>query len=431
MTTYSTSEIPDDDLKLSQPTARSRTWMKTALWFFFLASLFGLGMRYFFMAETPEYLEYRYFMHAHSHVAMLGWGFMLIAGALIFLFPHPPKMRKPYRIVYLANTFATLGMAVSFVLQGYSAISITFSAIHLFTVYYFGYLYWRQLRGDRSVSARFIRLAIFWYFLSSLGLLSLGPIGAIYGKHSSLYYEAIQWFMHFQLNGWFIYATLGILFRYMGRLGYPPVINRYALPLLNLSLMLTFALSITWSHPLDWLFYLNTIGVVSQTVGFFLIVKPLILGLKRIHPRIDGIYFFIMLGVLSILFKAVVQMVVVIPFIAVISYTIRNYVIAFFHLITLGAVTFTIGGVLLKQGLFPVNTWSKWGWGTLALGFIATETLLFGQGTLFWMGLGFIPNYYNIIFFATLLLPLGILIILTAKWQRLTTTEHKTLKYHG
>ncbi len=245
MREYSESDFSTDPL-LSQPTARSRTWLKTALWFFFLASLFGLGMRYFFMAETPDYLEYRYFLHAHSHVAMLGWGFMLIAGALIFLFPHPPNMRRPYRIIYFVNTIATLGMAVTFVTQGYSAISITFSAIHLFTAYYFGFLYWRQLRGDRSMSARFIRLAIFWYFLSSLGLLSLGPVGAIYGKHSSLYYEAIQWFMHFQLNGWFVYATLGILFRFMAGRGFPPVISKYALPLLNISLMFTFALSITW-----------------------------------------------------------------------------------------------------------------------------------------------------------------------------------------
>src|SRR5690554_1468086 len=407
----------DTSYALSHPTRFSRTWFGTALLFFFIAALFGLAMRYFFYAETPPAIEYRNILHAHSHVAMLGWGFMLISGALIFLFPHPRRLKKHYTEIFIANTVATVGMSIAFPIQGYAAVSITFSAIHLIAVYYFGILYLKELKGEKSVSARFIRLGIVWYFVSSLGLLALGPISATLGRHSSLYHEAVQWFMHFQLNGWFVYTSLGVLFRYMERSGFAPQLGKAALPLLNLSLFLTFALSITWSHPLDALFYLNSLGVISQTWGFLLIVRPLVRGLNGIHEPRDGIYFFILLGILSVLAKAIIQMVVVVPYVAEISYTIRNYVMAFFHLITLETMTFTIGGVLLKQRILPVNILSKVGWGVLAVGFVSTEVILFGQGTLLWMGVGFIPGYYGIILLASALLPLGILIILTANWN--------------
>ena len=46
----------------------------------------------------------------------------------------------------------------------------------------------------------------------------------------------------------------------------------------------------------------------------------------------------------------------------------------------------------------------------LVIGFIMTEIILFGQGTLLWAGLGYVSAYYEIIFGASILLPLGILI---------------------
>jgi hypothetical protein len=60
----------------------AKPWMIWAVFFFLMASLFGLAMRYFFIGEIP-YFDYRHLLHAHSHVALLGWGYLLLSGALV------------------------------------------------------------------------------------------------------------------------------------------------------------------------------------------------------------------------------------------------------------------------------------------------------------------------------------------------------------
>ena len=60
-------------------------WMKAGLAFFFLAAVFGMMMRYYYISEIP-FVDYKYLLHAHSHTALLGWGYMFVSGVFIFLF---------------------------------------------------------------------------------------------------------------------------------------------------------------------------------------------------------------------------------------------------------------------------------------------------------------------------------------------------------
>ena len=365
-------------------------------------------MRYYFIYEVPL-LEYKHIMHAHSHTALLGWAFMLLAGAYLFFFGFNARRKRIYRNLFLLNSVSVTGMAISFLYQGYGAISISFSALHLITGYIFGYHYHRETKGDQSVSARLARWSIYWYFASSLGLLALGPVSHFLGKTSTLYYGSVQFFLHFQFNGWLTYGALAVLFRFLANQGYEVKISNRVFLLLHFSLLLTYALSITFSTPLDWLFYLNALGVIAQFIAFFLLFRHLIRGMKRIGANWN---FLVWLGLASIAGKVIVQMAVVIPSVAVISYTIRNYVIAFVHLITLGSITFSIAGVLLEKRLLPINKRAMAGWGVLGIGFILTEILLFGQGTMLWMKMGFIGKYHEILFFLTVLLPAGLILII-------------------
>src|SRR5690606_8046537 len=131
-------------------------------------------------------------------------------------------------------------------------------------------------------------------------------------------------------------------------------------------------------------------GVILQGIAFTFILKEIFKTLKTIRFHSPVIRVLFLLGIASLVTKVLIQLVVVIPFIAVISYTIHNYVIAFIHLIMLGSITFTISALLLQKELLPLNRIAKAGWVVLALGFLLTEFILFGQGTLLWMGAGFI-----------------------------------------
>ena len=403
--TYSNSAEPfSADLKYS--------WMLAGIIFFLLASILGTAMRYYFIAEIP-FLDYKHILHAHSHVALLGWGYLFLSGAMLFLFLKRTSNRKVYFYILVANIIAASGMAIFFLLQGYGPLSIGFSTVHLITVYIFAWYFLKDLKhNETSAYVRFARWSIIWLLISTIGLWAIAPVSIFLGKAHSLYYMSIQFFLHFQFNGWFTYGVLALLFFFISQNKKDIKIPNSGFWILQFSLLLTYALSVTWSTPISVIFYLNSLGVLLQAVAFYLIFRPLFKGYNPFKSLGHWSDWLLVLGICCLFAKVIAQMAVAVPAIATISYTIRNYVIGFIHLVMLGSVTFTGVAILVKYKLLPLNTTSKAGWLILAAGFISTELLLFGQGTLLWMRKGFINYYYEIILAATLLLPAGLATIL-------------------
>lgn len=390
----------------------SRKWFIIAFSIFLVAGILGLTMRYIFIAEVP-FLKYKNVLHAHSHIALMGWAFMLVAGGAIYFFDRELYLGKVIRNTLFLNTVSVIGMTVTFILQGYAFESIAFSTIHLITGFYFGINVLRRLKPSKNNTAqRFLKWSIYWYMLSSLGLLAIGPVSAMLGPLHPMYTGSIQFFIHFQLNGWFTFGALAVLFKFLENRGYNIQFSIPVWSILIASVALTYLLSVTWSTPLDVLFYLNAAGVALQGIAYAIILKNAIKHLRTFKLKSPLIRALLILGIGSLIAKVLIQMAVVIPFIAVISYTIHNYVIAFIHLIMLGSITFTISALLINEGVLPHNKTARYGWSILALGFVLTEFILFGQGSLFWMRFGFIPGYYEILFGASTLLPIGVTIIL-------------------
>ena len=48
--------------------------------------------------------------------------------------------------------------------------------------------------------------------LSTLAIWSIPPIMIKMGAGSPIYQAAVQFYLHFQFNGWFIFAVLGLFF---------------------------------------------------------------------------------------------------------------------------------------------------------------------------------------------------------------------------
>lgn len=390
----------------------SRRWFIIAFSIFLAAGLLGLTMRYIFVNEVP-FLKYKNILHAHSHIALMGWAFMLVAGGFIYFCDSELRLGKVIRNTLFLNTISVIGMTITFILQGYALESISFSTLHLITGFYFGINVLRKLKGSKENTAyRFLRWSIYWYMLSSLGLLAIGPVSAMLGPLHPMYTGSIQFFIHFQFNGWFTFGALAILFKFLENQGHFIRFSKPVWVALIASVVLTFLLSVTWSTPLDVLFYLNAAGVFLQGIAYAFILNQAIKHLRTIKLKFPLVRVLFILGIGSLIAKVLIQMAVVIPFVAVISYTIHNYVIAFIHLIMLGSVTFTISSLLIQEGVLPFNKTARYGWSILALGFILTEFILFGQGSLLWMRVGFVPGYYEILFATSTLLPIGIAIIL-------------------
>nr|AWJ66313.1 hypothetical protein [uncultured bacterium] len=387
-------------------------WIKSALLYFFVAALLGALLRFAFVFELPEWIQYKNIQHAHSHVAMMGWLTAAFYAFSCWFF----KLDRPiYRTIFWASQATVLGMLISFPIQGYAFFSIFFSTAFMIVIYFFIYAVLKDLRQKPKekdlLSTRFLKTALFFLGLSTLGLWTMGPIMASSLRGTAYYYGAVQFFLHFQFNGWFVFVLLGILFKVFEANGIPfnrKMGDRFYL-FLFISCFLTFALAIAWSTPSLFLFLINSIGVLFQTIAliyFLMILKDVSKAAKKQftnwHFFLWGIAFF------CLTFKMFIQNMVAIPYLATISYTIHNFVIGFIHLLMLGALsTFLLG--LMTYLKWEVN---KWGVRIFLMGLVLTEVLLFGQGLLIWAGLGFIPNYHLVLALASLLLPVGVGVIL-------------------
>ena len=392
--------------------------LNSALIFFFIAAVLGVLMRFAFVVEMPDWFKYKNVQHAHSHVAMMGW---LSAAFYFFICKYFQLNRAIYKYVFWALQATVLGMLISFPIQGYAFFSILFSSLYMILSYVFIGLVWRDIKRNESlqglVSIRFLKTSLLFMGLSTIGIWAMGPIMASGLRGSAWYFSAVQFFLHFQFNGWFIFALLALMFKTFedkSIVFIPAQVNRFYL-FLYISCILTYALSVTWSIPGQFLFWVNSVGVLLQGIAliyFMMILKSINSQAKeklsKQHFRLWGIAFFC-LG-----FKILIQTLVAVPHLATVSYTIRNFVIGFIHLLMLGALSTFLFGLMnyakLKTDRIGINIF--------LLGILLTEVLLFGQGVLLWGRLGFIPNYHLILASASTLLPIGILLFVFQLFRR-------------
>ena len=121
-------------------------------------------MRLAFVVELP-WPPFRNLVHAHSHVAMLGWLYAaLYVLIVVFFLPKERQSDKKYNVLYWLTQTSVLGMLVSFPIQGYAAFSISFTVLHVFLSYYFIYSVWKDTRNSErlkdSISFRFLKTGI-------------------------------------------------------------------------------------------------------------------------------------------------------------------------------------------------------------------------------------------------------------------------------
>ncbi len=389
-----------------------RPWVRWAIFFFLMASIFGLVMRYFFIGDIP-YFEYNNLLHVHSHVALLGWGYLAISACLVLLYVKNQSRFKTYKVLLLGNVMATLGMMLSFPFQGYGLYSITFSTLQLLFSYGFAYHFLKDLGITKArLDKRLAKYSIWWMLLSTLGLWAIAPVGAILGKLHPLYTLSVQWFLHFQFNGWFIYALLGILVHLAQSKVRPFKLNPWMMGALHLSLLFTYALTVTWHLPTEGLLTLNALGVGLQFMAYLAILYPV--GKKlfpTLHPPSgfgEKVLFaaFLFLGL-----KALIQLTLVFPDAAAASHEVRGFVIGFIHLIMLGAISFGAGGVLFMKNILPTTMANRLGWNMLLAAFVLSEIFLFTQGLMQWQKWGDLPYYHELIFLSSALFPISLVVV--------------------
>ena len=374
---------------------------------FLIAALMGLALR--FSSLEAIGLNYRFLTHAHSHVAMLGWVYLMLFTLFVHYFiPEKPKV---FNRLFWVTELAVVGMMLSFPFQGYAAISIFFSTLHIFCSYYLAYLIFKHHKTNTVVSEKLLKTSLIFMVVSTIGVWCLGPAVATLGQASAFYQIAIQFFLHFQFNGWFLIAVVAVFFHLLKVEDSKQF--RHFFTLLIISTVLTFALPIQWFLPHQSLLFINGLGVVLQVVmlyKFIQLIKPkLEVLMTNAHKLMKYMFMF---ALVCFVLKVVFQSLSILPEFSAVVYEHRNFVIGFIHLLMLGVISGFLFAFILKSGLVTNSKSLTVGIYSFVLGFLLTEILLLIQGIMFFYGIGILPNYYLLLFLFSIFLPLGIGFIL-------------------
>jgi hypothetical protein len=360
-------------------------------------------------------INYKYFLHGHSHLAFLGWIFNALYLSLIYAFI--PAQVKRYQVLFWLLQVSVIGMLISFPIQGYAAVSIVFSTLHIFLSYGFAYRFLKDtgkqalLKTRHSVSLPFVQWSLFFMVLSSLGPFAIGAVIAKGLAGTPLYQLSIYFYLHFQYDGWFTFAVFALFFWWLEKhnISFPVRQGRYFLWLMVIACLPAYAISTLWTHPPVWLYLVAAMAAFLQAIAFILFIR-LVFPLRKELKIYLGkeVYYLIIFAGMVFCIKTLMQLFSTLPAIADLGFTVRNFTIGYLHLIFLGVVTVFLIAWLSREGFLTLqSTFATSGLILFLAGFVASEAYLFLQPLFFMYGLGAIPAYHQTLFALSALMPLG------------------------
>lgn len=375
--------------------------------------------------DPPAGLNFKNILHAHSHTALLGWLYSALFAVIIYYFLPPAQAGKhKYKWLFGITQIAVLGMLFSFPVQGYGAISITFSTLHILASYVFIYFFLKDLKKTylplkeekHNLSLAFIKAGLFFMALSSLGPWSLGPVMAMGFSGTPLYYLPIYFYLHFQYNGWFTFAIFGLFFKFLERnnIEYNKKYAGNFYRLMLYSCAPAFLLSALWVQPPFWVYIIAGISAVIQIVALYWLVKLLFSIKNELSAVFRGWLAFLMVfSAVAFVMKLVFQLVSAFPAAADLAYNMRNFIIGYLHLALIGFISIFLIALLIKEkGLKLDKNYCKAGITLFVGSFVLSEIVLFLQATLLSFSLGNIPYYHELLFWVSVPMPVGLLLIL-------------------
>lgn len=382
--------------------------IKVARLFFMISALYGLILRLYAVVDFIP-VAYKNILQSHSHVTFLGWGFLAVVTIIGFVFyPKILSESRYSKVLFNIMTSTLVGMLISFPLQGYKVFSITFLSVFLITSYLYLFQVLKNLKQNTALSVKFIRTGIYYYLLSSLAIWTIAVITTKLGK-TDLYYNTVYFYLHFLYNGFFAFVLFGLLIHYLEK-KHISIPNKAVLKfywLTNIALVPAYFLSVLWIEVPTYIYYIGFIAAVLQVVSLVYLFKIAGFLLQTLSSRhLKSITYFVLT---AYFLKIIFQFFSVFPSIMKIAIQYKHYfVIGYLHLFTLGFLSLAI--ILLLKLHFK-KPLSSLGVNTLMVGIFLSEFLLFLQGAAVYFFDSGIPKIKWLLFWVSVLMPLGIIII--------------------
>lgn len=388
-------------------------WLKFSLLNLCIVASLGVLMRYKIGFEFP-YFDQKHLQHSHSHFAFGGW----ISHTLIVLMVYYLQTKiadfqgNKYKILIIANLICSYGMLVFFIIEGYGLYSIFFSTASILVSYAFAYRFIKDLKLlDQDLIAKsWLKASIFFNVISSMGTFYLAYMMASKNIIQDWYLSSIYYFLHFQYNGWFFFACMGLACGFLNlRKSEHPFFEK-AFQLFAIACIPAYLLSILWLDLPIWLYVIAVLAALIQVFAWFKLVVILIKirrdYLENYSPLLRYILLFVCFA-LSI--KLLLQLGSTIPIISQLAFGFRPIVIAYLHLVLLAVITLFLLFYVYASHLIFITKKIKFGVLLFSIGVLLNEIVLAVQGVAA-LNYTLIPFVNEILFGIAIILFIGIVI---------------------
>ena len=359
-------------------------WLRISFINLLIVALIGVMLRYKIAFSFP-FLDQKHLLHGHSHFAFSGWITQVLMVMLVqYLSQYKGEgFFKKYLPVLYGNLITAYGMLVFFPIQGYGAGSISFSVLSIVNSYVFAVMYWKDLNGLRKpyISHYWYKAALVFYALSSLGAFSLAYMMANKIVHQNWYLAAVYYFLHFQYNGWFFFAGMGLLVSRIEKI--TTTIKQLKLVFWSffLACIPAYFLSVLWMSLPFIVYWLVVAAAMMQCVGWVLLILLIRKNSIIIKAKITGWgSWLLLISAIALTIKLLLQLGSTHPALSQLAFGFRPIVIGYLHLVLLGMITVFIIGYLVSMQLLTINKMIRAGILIFITGIFVNELLLMLQG---------------------------------------------------
>jgi hypothetical protein len=365
----------------------SKFWLKFSLLNLLIVSLIGLLMRYKIGFEFP-YLDQKHLQHSHSHFAFSGWITHSLMTLMIGFLEKRAKniensITEKYNKILTANLICAYGMLVFFIIQGYGLISIFFSTSSIVVSCIFAFYFVKDLKliSKEDLSKNWFKAAVFFNVISSLGTFALAYMMASKNIHQNEYLASVYYYLHFQYNGWFFFACMGLFISFIELKSSENIFYKRFFWLSFLSCIPAYFLSTLWLDLPILLYIITVIAALIQSFTWFkfliLIISTKKDFLKKTLPFLR--YTLVFVG-FALSVKFLLQLGSTIPEISKLAFGFRPIVIAYLHLVLLAIISLFLLFYIYANNFIFMNKKIKVGIIIFSIGVLLNEVILAIQG---------------------------------------------------
>jgi hypothetical protein len=222
------------------------------------------------------------------------------------------------------------------------------------------------------------------------------------------YLASIYYYLHFQYNGWFFFACMGLAFGFLNILKYEHSFYETSFKLFAIACIPAYFLSTLWLDLPVWLYIITVIAAIIQVFVWFKLLIILLKTRKNALENFSPLLRYILLFVsFALSIKLLLQLGSTIPAMSELAFGFRPIVITYLHLVLLAIMSLFVLFYIYANHLIIINKKIKYGMLLFSIGVLLNEIVLAVQG---FASLSYttIPYVNEILFGVAIILFIGI-----------------------